>query len=72
MYQGEFLKKDEKQGWDLYEDLAEKIIQWESCSNKSKNQNPTTFETGLHSIESSIVAEAKIFQLDEEARTFRS
>ena len=31
MYQGEFLKKDENQGWDLYEDLAEKIIQWESC-----------------------------------------
>ena len=28
MCQGEFLKKDEDQGWDLYEALAEKTIQW--------------------------------------------
>jgi len=27
MCQGEFLKKDEDQGWDLYEAVAEKIIQ---------------------------------------------
>jgi len=63
MYQGEFLRKDEDQGWDLFEDLAEKIVQWESCSDKSKNQNPTTFKTGLYSIEASITAEAKIFHL---------
>ena len=30
MCQGEFLKKDENQGWDLFEALAEKTIQWES------------------------------------------
>jgi len=57
MCQGEFLKKDEEQGWDLYEDLAEKTIQWESCSEKT---NPTTFRTDMHSIESSIAAQAKI------------
>ena len=27
MCQGEFLKKDEDQGWDLYDALAEKTIQ---------------------------------------------
>ena len=60
MCQGKFLKKDEKQGWDLFEALAEKIIQWESCPEK---HNPTTSKTGMHSIESSIAAEAKITQL---------
>ena len=63
MCRGEFLKKDEDQRWDLYEDLAKKIIQWESCSDKSKNQNPTTFKIGPHSIESSIAAETKITHL---------
>ena len=60
MCQGEFLKKDEDQGWDLYEALTEKTIQWESYPEKT---NPTTFRTDMHSIESSIVAEAKITQL---------
>ena len=54
------MKKDEDQGWDLYEALAEKTIQWESCPEKT---NPTTFRTGIHSIESSIAAEKKITQL---------
>ena len=60
MCQGEFLKKDEDQDWDLYEALAEKIIQWESCPEKT---SPTTFRTGMHLIESSIAVEAKITQL---------
>jgi len=60
MCQGEFLKKDEDQGWDLYEALSEKIIQWESYPEKT---NPTTSRTGMHSIVSSIAAEAKITQL---------
>jgi len=40
-----------------------KTVQWESCSDKSKNQNPTSSKTGLHLIESSIAAEAKISHL---------
>jgi len=60
MCQGDFLKNDEDQGWDLFEGLAEKTIQWESCSEKT---NPTTFRTGMHSIKSSIAAETKISQL---------
>ena len=63
--QEEFLKKDEDQGWDLYEVLAEKTIQWESCPEKT---NPTTSRTGMHSIESSIDAEAKNHTIDEEIR----
>jgi len=43
--------------------LAEEIVQLESCSDKSKNHNPTTFKIGLHSIEPSIPAEAKITHL---------
>jgi len=69
MCQGEFLKKDEDQGWDLFEALTEKIIQWETCSDKT---NPTTCRTGLHSIESFIAAEAKNFTIDEETRTSKS
>jgi len=57
MCQGEFFKKDENQGWDPYEALAEKTIQWEFCPEKT---NPTTFRTGMHSIESSIAIVAKI------------
>jgi len=57
MCQGEFLKKDEDQGWDLFEALVEKTIHWESCSDKT---NPTTSRTSLHSIESFIAAEVKI------------
>ena len=60
MCQGEFLRKDENQGWDLYEALAEKTIQWESCPEKT---NLITSRTSMHSIESSIAAEAKITQL---------
>jgi len=60
MCQGKFLKKDENQGWDLFEALAEKTIQWESYLKKT---NPITSRTGIHSIESSIATEVKITQL---------
>jgi len=60
MCQEKFLKKDENQGWDLFEVLAEKIIQWESYPKKT---DPATSRTGIHSIKSSIAAEAKITQL---------
>ena len=35
MCQGGFLQKDENQGWDLFEDLAEKTLQWESQPQKN-------------------------------------
>ena len=60
MCQGEFLKKDEDQGWDLFEALTEKTIQWESCPEKT---NLTTSRTDMHSIESFIATEAKLTPL---------
>jgi len=38
MCQGELVKKDEDQGWDLYEALADKIIQWESYPERTNPQ----------------------------------
>ena len=55
-----FLQKDENQGWELFEDLAEKTIQWESAPEKPRNSNPISSKGSFHSIESSIAAEAKI------------
>jgi len=37
MCQGGFLQKDENHGWDLFEDLAEKTLQWEPTSEKPRN-----------------------------------
>ena len=34
MCQGGFLKKNEDEGWLLYEDLADKTIQWEPTPKK--------------------------------------
>ena len=59
MCQGRFLKKDEHKGWKMYEDLAEKTIQWQPTPDKFKNSNPISSKGGLHSIETSIATEAK-------------
>ena len=63
MCQGEFLQKDENEGWDLYENLAEKTIQWEPTSENSRNSNSISSKGGLHLIESSITNEAKLANL---------
>ena len=63
MCQGGFLQKDENEGWDLYENLAEKTIQWEPTSETSRNPNSISSKGGLHSIESSIANEAKLANL---------
>ena len=60
MCQEGFLQKDENEGWDLYENLAEKTIQWEPTSESSRNSNSISSKKGLHSIESSIAAKARI------------
>ena len=58
---GGFLQKDENEGWDLYENLAEKTIQWEPTSETSRNS--ISSKGGLHSIESFITNEAKLANL---------
>ena len=63
MCQREFLQKDENQGWDLFEDLAEKTIKWEPSPEKLRNSQSIAFSGGLLSIESLVVAEAKIATL---------
>ena len=63
---GGFLQKDENQGYDLFEDLAEKIFQWEPTSEKPKNSQFIASKGRFLSLESSIAAEAKIATLREE------
>ena len=63
MCQGRFLQKDENQGWDLFKDLAEKTLQWEPASEKSRNSQSIASKGGFLSLESSITAEAKIATL---------
>ena len=58
-----FLLKDENEGWDLYENLAGKTIQWEPTNENSRNSNPVSSKGGLYSIESSITAEVRIANL---------
>ena len=63
MCQGGFSQKDENEGWDLYENLTEKTIQWEPTSESTRNPNSISSKGGLHSIESSIANEAKLANL---------
>ena len=57
------MQKNENEGWDLFENLAEKTIQWESTNENSRNSNSISLKGGLHSIEFSIAAEARIANL---------
>ena len=63
MCQGDFLQKDENEGWDLYENLAEKTIQWEPTNEKFRNSNSISSKGGHHLIESFIAAKARIANL---------
>ena len=60
MCQGGFLKKDETDGWLLYEQLAENTIQWEPTPEKFRTNDPTSSKGGIHSIEANIATDAKL------------
>jgi len=60
------LKKDENEGCEIYEDLAKKILQWEPTNEESRTVSPISSKRGLHSIEDSIVTEAKFATLRED------
>jgi len=60
MCQGGFLKKNEDEGWLLYEDLADKTIQWEPTPKKFRSNDPSFSKGGAHSIEANIATEAKL------------
>ena len=57
------MQKDEDQGSDLFEDLAEKTLQWEPASEKPRNSQSITSRGWLLSLESSITAEVKVATL---------
>ena len=42
MCQGGFFQKDKNRGWDLFEDLAKKTIQWEPSPKKPRNSQSIT------------------------------
>ena len=60
MCQGGFLEKNENEGWSLFEDLAEKAIQWDPTPEKSRTNDPTSSKGGIHSIEANIANDAKL------------
>ena len=72
MCQGGFLQKDEHEGWDLYEDLAEKTIQWEPTSENSRNSNSISSIGGFHLIKLSIANEAKIANLERRLKVLET
>ena len=39
------------EGWEIYEDLAEKTLQWELTPEESRIAIPVSSKRGLHSIE---------------------
>jgi len=60
MCQVRFLKINEDEGWLLYEDLADKTIQWEPTPKKFMTKYPSSSKGGAHSIEANIAKEAKL------------
>jgi len=70
--QGGFLQKDENEGWNLYENLAEKTIQWEPTTENSRNSSSISSKGGLHSIESFITVDARIVNLARRLKALQS
>ena len=57
---GGFLKQNEDEGWLLYENLADKTIQWEPTLEKFRTNNPSSSKGGVHSIEANIATDVKL------------
>jgi len=60
MCQGRFLGKNETEGWALYEDLANKTIQWQSNLEKVKSNDSIASKGDAYSIDDHIAYEAKL------------
>ena len=54
------MKKNENEGWLLYEELADNNIQWEPTPKKFRTNDPISSKGGVHSIEANIATEAKL------------
>ena len=62
MCQGKFMEKDEDQGWEFFEDLAEKTMLWESTREPKKSIESSS-SRGLHSIGNNVATDAKLATL---------
>ena len=60
MCQGGFFGKNETEGWALYEDLADKTIQWQLNPEKVNSNDSIASKGGAYSIEDHIAHEAKL------------
>ena len=60
MCQKGFLKKNEDEGWLLYEDLANKTIQLEPIPGKFRTNDPSSSKGDAHFIEVNIATKAKL------------
>ena len=63
------MKKNEDEEWLLYEDLADKTIQWEPNLKKFRTNDPSSSKGGVHSIEANIATEAKLAYCDAKSRS---
>ena len=54
------MKKNKDEGWLLYEDLADKTIQWEPAPENFRTNDPSSSKGGVHSFESNIATETKL------------
>ena len=64
MSHGDFMRMTENDAWRFFEEMAEKGMQWEGFSKKLlTTTSSTTSKSGMHLIENSIAAEAKMVAL---------
>jgi len=64
MSHGDFMRMTDDIAWIFFEEMTEKIMQWEGFNEKPPTTNSTTtLRSGIHSIENSIATEAKMATL---------
>ncbi|XP_063938052.1 uncharacterized protein LOC135147928 [Daucus carota subsp. sativus] len=71
MCQGKFMEKDEDQGWEFFEDLAEKTMLWESTREPKKSIEASS-SRGLHSIGNNVETDAKLATLTKRLEALES
>ena len=73
MSHGDFMSMNEDDAWKFLEDIAEKTMKWEGFKDKPTPSAPVAAKRGgAHSLETSIVAEAKIAALTRKVEELTS
>ncbi|XP_063945975.1 uncharacterized protein LOC135151454 [Daucus carota subsp. sativus] len=65
------MEKDEDQGWEFFEDLAEKTMLWESTKETKKSIDSSS-SRGLHSIGNNMATDAKLATLTKRLEALES